>query len=97
MLEHLTSERCADFRTIEAALSSYFDHIRAAGCERVEGLVLAVAGPLSDDAIALTNNHWHFSKARLRAALGLEWLLVIKDFTARPMPRSIPVWSRTAR
>ena len=31
----------------------------------------------------LTNNHWHFSKARLRAALGLEWLLVINDFTAQ--------------
>ena len=82
-LEHLSFERCADFRTIEAALISYFDRIRAAGCERVEGLVLAVASPVADDAIAPTNNHWHFSKARLRAALGLEWLLVINDFTAQ--------------
>jgi len=82
-LEHVVFERCADFKTIETALVHYLDQSRVAGCDRVEGLVLAVAAPVADDVVRLTNNHWHFSKTRLRADLNLDWLLVINDFTAQ--------------
>ena len=56
-LEHVVFERCDDFKTIETALVHYLDQSRVAGCDRVEGLVLAVAAPVADDVVRLTNNH----------------------------------------
>ena len=43
---------------------------------------LAVATALDGDQVELTNSHWSFSQARLRADLGLDALLVLNDFEA---------------
>jgi glucokinase len=51
----------------------------------VSQAVLAVATPVTGDHIALTNSPWAFSIEATRAALGLERLQVINDFTAQAL------------
>ncbi|MGQ0595113.1 MAG: glucokinase [Gammaproteobacteria bacterium] len=52
------------------------------------GAALAVAAPVTGDAVAMTNRDWDFSIEGLGRALGLARLHVINDFTA--IARSIP-------
>lgn len=49
---------------------------------------IAVASPVRDDDIRLTNRAWSFNREELRRDLGLEELLVINDFGAAA--RSVP-------
>src|SRR2546426_6602952 len=44
--------------------------------------VLAVAGPIDGDAIALTNRAWRFRLSALKRELGLKRLAAINDFEA---------------
>jgi glucokinase len=60
---------------IEAALA-------ACGTVRPTGCVLAVAGPVDGDEVALTNRNWFFSQRKLKRALKLTHLLVVNDFVA---------------
>jgi glucokinase len=43
---------------------------------------IGIATPVTGDRISMTNNPWSFSIRDLQAALGLERLIVINDFTA---------------
>jgi glucokinase len=43
---------------------------------------IAVAAPVTEDRITLTNRHWSFSKSALRRGLKLSDLLVVNDFVA---------------
>jgi glucokinase len=52
---------------------------------RVDDAVLAVATPVDNDWIALTNSPWAFSIAAAQEALGLTHLAVINDFTAQAL------------
>jgi glucokinase len=75
---------------VEYALASFADPLTAirtyladqgnpALCEGV----LAIAAPVGDgERVSLTNAHWTFDRAELRAALGLRELRLINDFTA---------------
>lgn len=45
----------------------------------------AVAGPVTGDAVRLTNLAWQFSAAEVRDALGLERLLLLNDFEAQAL------------
>jgi glucokinase len=54
----------------------------AAGEPRPGITVLAVAGPVDQDQIALTNRAWSFSQAGMKRALQLKHLIVINDFAA---------------
>lgn len=71
--------QCADYPGIEDATRAYL-----AGMERraIDVLCLAIAGPVENDLIRLTNNPWSFSRAALAAALGCK-VHVINDFTAQ--------------
>ena len=46
---------------------------------------IAIACPVNQDYIKMTNNPWEFSKRQLKENLGLETLMVINDFTAMCM------------
>jgi len=52
---------------------------------RVRRAVFAVATPVTSDRVALTNSPWDFSIEATRAALGLDRLEVVNDFTAQAM------------
>ena len=46
---------------------------------------IAIACPVNQDYIKMTNNPWEFSQSQMKANLGLDTLLVINDFTAMSM------------
>ncbi|QNM98447.1 glucokinase [Chitinimonas koreensis] len=69
---------CADFPGLYEAARAYLDPLGAAPRWAAIGIATAIAG----DAIKMTNNHWAFSQAELKAQLGLDELAVINDFTA---------------
>lgn len=70
---------CADFPGAAKAVTHYLTEV---GGKRPAQAAIAVATSANDDDIQFTNNHWSFSVAELRAAVGFERLLVINDFTS---------------
>ena len=50
--------------------------------ETIEGGCLAIAGPVSSDAVQMTNRDWSFSIEDLRERLGFVHLEIINDFTS---------------
>ena len=69
---------CAEFLTLDAALFQYFSTL----ADKVSALCLAIACPVDDDLVAMTNLSWQFSKKALKEKLQLQHLFVINDYTA---------------
>lgn len=70
---------CADHATLADATLSYLSWL---GRPAPTACAIAIANPVLGDEVAMTNHHWTFSIAALKARLGLKQLLVINDFTA---------------
>jgi glucokinase len=68
---------CAEFLTLDAALFQYFSTLP----DKVTALCLAIACPVEDDIVSMTNLSWQFSKVSLKEKLQLEHLFVINDYT----------------
>jgi glucokinase len=77
-LANPVSLRREGFRSLEAVAESYLEDI----AERPRVAAIAVAAPVVGDTIKLTNSPWSFQRDQLRAALGLDQLLVLNDFEA---------------
>ena len=73
---------CADFSGIEEAMTAYLAQQNLPSPRRMG---LAVAAPVNDDRVDLSNNDWSFSKQALKTYFGLEQLTVINDFTAQAL------------
>ena len=67
------------FASLEAAVRSYVDAKKVA---RLSSLAIAVAGPVADDPVALTNRDWTFSRASLRDAARADAVRILNDFEA---------------
>ena len=63
---------------LEAAIARYLGETGL----RPTRAVLAVAGPVEGDAVALTNRRWNFHRAELAARFGFADLRVLNDFEA---------------
>lgn len=95
-LGHVRSLRCADFPGLAEAIAHYLQEASLAPPDRPRAAALAIAAPLSGDTVHMTNLAWTVSAAGTRAALGLETLLLLNDFTALALAlRHLPVESRT--
>lgn len=81
--ERTLSLACADFAGPDAALDAYLSHARPDATPR--RAAFAVAAPVTDDRVRLTNHAWDFSIAELRRQFGLARLDVVNDFTAIAM------------
>ena len=68
----------ADYASLQHAAR---DYLRSVGAEPKRAAV-AVASPVSGEEIHLTNLAWSFGRGELRAALGLDELLLLNDFGA---------------
>jgi glucokinase len=79
--------RCDDFPDIVTAVRGY---LRDAGLGASPPTVaaIAVAAPITGDAISMTNHPWAFSVEAVRRTLGLETLVAVNDFVA--IAESIP-------
>lgn len=86
-------DRCRSFSiyshaTIHDAIQCYLSEFPGVSLRRAS---LAIATPVCDDRIQLTNGSWGFSIAQLRQQLDIDQLKVINDFTALAL--SIPTLS----
>lgn len=70
---------CADFETAQTAIQSYLDSV---GAPAPDVICLAAAGPVVDQTVRFTNNHWVIDMAALGAASGTERVRLINDFEA---------------
>jgi glucokinase len=78
---------CADYPTLGAAMHAYLGQAASRGfaVDRVRHAAIAIANPVEDDRVSMTNHHWSFSIEELRRAQGLDTLLVVNDFAALAM------------
>jgi glucokinase len=78
--------RCDEFDGILEAIKAYLHHVNGPAPRRAG---IAIATPVTQDAVRMTNHHWQFSIRDLEAKLALEKLTVVNDFVALAM--SIPL------
>jgi len=71
--------QCADFATVIDAIRHYLDQTAVPSPTTI---CLAVAGPVVDKQVKLTNNPWTISASELRQAFGLETVRLLNDFEA---------------
>ena len=81
---------CAGYATLGAAVDAYLASAGAQGYATgaIRHAAIAIANPVEDDLVRMTNHHWHFSVARLRVERQLHTLLVVNDFAA--LARALP-------
>ena len=72
------SFRCAESPSLQAVVASYLD----GRGERPTAAAVAVAAPVVGDTVRLTNSPWSIVHDELRAAIGVETLLLLNDFEA---------------
>jgi glucokinase len=78
-LTHVRVLPGADYPTLQAAMRAYIDGV---GQGEPAEAAIAIANPITGDAVRMTNHHWAFSQAAVRAEFGLRRLRLLNDFTA---------------
>ena len=73
----------ADYAGLGEAIEAYL--AERGGLPRPRQAAIAVASPITGDAVRMTNHPWAFSISALRTQLGFERLEVINDFTAQAL------------
>ncbi|MBL4765713.1 MAG: glucokinase [Colwellia sp.] len=81
--KEIETYRCADFANLIDIIALYIDK------KQLNGLVinacLAIACPVDNDLISMTNLPWQFSQTDLKSQLKLNSLTLINDYTAIAM------------
>lgn len=78
--------RCADYETAEHGIADYLER---SGCSSPVVVCLAAAGPVIDDCVRFTNNHWVIGSRKLKQEFPLATVHVLNDFEA--ISTSIPM------
>ena len=78
-LRHVRVLPGADYPTLQVAMRAYIDGV---GQGEPAEAAIAIANPITGDAVRMTNHHWAFSQAAVRAEFGLRRLRLLNDFTA---------------
>ena len=86
-LEAIDVLACADYPTLGAAIDAFLARAASQGWHTaaIRHAGIAIANPVEDDLVRMTNHHWSFSVARLRVERQLTTLLVVNDFAALAM------------
>jgi glucokinase len=77
--QHERTLACANYRSLVDAVLAYLDDVSQ---PMPEAASLAIATPVSNDRIVMTNHTWDLSVEETRKALGLKSLKVLNDYTA---------------
>ena len=70
---------CADYESADQAIREYLDQV---GASTPEVVCLAAAGPIVEERVQFTNNHWVISSADLKQEFGIEHVKLLNDFEA---------------
>lgn len=87
-IENIEIYTCAEFNSLESVFLTYQEQYQL---QEIKQVGIAIACPVFDDMICMTNTHWRFSINALKEKLNLDELKVINDFNAIAM--SIPALS----
>nr|WP_156453071.1 glucokinase [Pseudovibrio stylochi] len=97
IVESANSEIChygkvstAAYESIEAAI---IDRVIATCPQKPRSAILAVAGPVTGDKIALTNAPWVIEPQKINRVLGLSAIAIVNDFEAQAL--ALPVLQDT--
>lgn len=82
-LREIVSYECAIFPSLIAVFRCYLEENKLTG-NRINAC-LAIACPVDDDLISMTNLPWSFSQKALKSSLDLNNLMMINDYTAIAM------------
>ncbi len=80
--DHVDVFACAEHPSLEAALQHYLQRLPPSIGNAVRHAAIGIATAVTGDWVEMTNHHWRFSIEATRAALGLDELFVLNDFTA---------------
>lgn len=94
-IRHIRVLACEDYPSIQAAIAVYLGDALPTTPDRLQAAAFAIAGPVTDDQVALTNHPWSFSIKDLRRHLAIDRLVVVNDFAAVAI--AIPNLQRNAR
>jgi len=70
---------CADFESADLAIRAYLEDV---GSQQPVIMCLAVAGPVIDDAVRLTNGNWSINSAKLCREFSCTTVSLLNDFEA---------------
>jgi len=78
---------CAGHATLADAMHSYLGQATKRGftVDGIRHAAIAIANPVEEDRVSMTNHHWSFSISGLRDERALSTLLVVNDFAALAM------------
>lgn len=76
---------CADYPDLVSAVEDYLRRVGATGKARPLEAAFAIAGPVTNDIVRMTNHVWQFSATHSKQQLGLRRLIILNDFTALAM------------
>lgn len=71
----------SDYDSLEAVIRHYLDEQK----QDIKDGCIAIACPITDDWVEMTNHDWAFSTKKLKENIGFEHLEIINDFTAVSM------------
>ena len=86
VLDEVAIYCCAQYTSLESVLLTYQMQF---GLDEIKRVAIAIACPIADDWVNMTNGPWQFSIRALKQKLHLHELKVINDFNAIAM--SLPV------
>lgn len=86
-ISHAETFSTSDYDSLEAVIRFYLDEQK----QPITDGCIAIACPITDDWVEMTNHDWAFSTSKMKASLGFEHLEIINDFTAVSM--AIPMLS----
>jgi len=83
-IEFIDVLACADYPRLADAIRAYLDSEQVVNARLglVHHAAIAIANPVVDDFVRMTNHHWEFSIAALQAELDFGILIVVNDFSA---------------
>jgi len=73
---------CADYPRLADATRAYLGSAAVLAQGKVRHAAIAIANPVVDDFVRMTNHHWEFSIEALRIELAFDNLIVVNDFSA---------------
>ena len=71
--------QCADYEAVDLALAAYLD---IQSIDHLDGICIAAAGPIQNQTIQMTNNHWFINMSELEHKFGTESSRLLNDFEA---------------
>lgn len=81
--QDIATYKCAEYGGLAEVLNSYLEERGLVGQQL--NACLAIACPVDDDLISMTNLPWQFSQSQLKETLGFSSLTLINDYTAIAM------------